>query len=503
MAIFSKGGSSTDGFKRSDRKAEAFFRHAETYADSRNYDAAISMYVDGLRHAPDNMEKHEELREVAMRRKVGGGKKPGMFGVKSVGDAPADKMLTAEKTASMDPTNPGLYVKVMEEAIAADRQEEEVNLGEVGYWAGNIAMEMMGQIKDPKQWIKLRDNFAALQQFDKAVECCKRAISLKPGDSNLMGELKELEAERYSHKSSEGSAEGGGFRGNLKDSDEQELARVAAGGGDAGDAFSRLVAARRAEWEEEPEDTDKLVKLVEALLKKEEDEPEREAIGLLKKAAEETGQYRYRVRAGDVQMRQINRHIRFLRNKMKKEGVDEESKAKLEQIMRQKLAFELKEYGDRVDHYPTDLGLKFELGKRQFLTKQFDDAISNFQQAKADPKNRAQSHYYLGKAYLHKEWSDEAVETLEEGIENYPHTDDALGKEMRYDLMLAYADAAEKNKNLEMSKKAERLGSELLRSDINFKDIRAQRDRLRDLSAKLSGGGEPSKSDDASTGGSE
>lgn len=155
--------------------------------------------------------------------------------------------------------------------------------------------------------------------------------------------------------------------------------------------------------------------------------------------------------------------------------------------MRQKLAFELKEFGERVDHYPTDLGLKFELGKRQFLTKQFDDAISNFQQAKADPKNRAHSHYYLGKSYLLKGWSDEAIETLKDGIANYPHTDDALAKEMRYDLMLAMADSGQRNRDLALAREAEKLASELLRSDINFKDIRAQRDRLRELSASLQG----------------
>ncbi|MEM1211230.1 MAG: tetratricopeptide repeat protein [Planctomycetota bacterium] len=482
-----EGSNSSGAFKRSDRKAEAFFRHAETTADARNYDYCVELYISGLRHQPDNLRRHEELREVAMRRKLAKGKKPGLMGVKSVGPSQVDKMLTAEKAASLDPTNYSLYVKFMDEAAAAEAEEPELHLGEVAYRAGLIAMEMMGPVKNAKVWIKLRDNFHAIHQYDKAIECCRRAVSLKPNDSSLLGDLKDLEAEKYAAKSSEKSEEGDGFRGNIKGSEEQELQRAAQATTSSGDALDRLITARRSELEENPEDPDLVTKLVDALLKKEQAEPEKEAIALLKRTAEQSGQYRFKVRAGDVAMRQFNRVIRQLRAKLKK-SPDDTLKQQLQQVMGQKLKFELKEYGDRVDHYPTDLTLKFELGKRQFMARQYDDAIGSFQQAKDDPKNKAQAHYYLGKAYLEKGWSDEAIETLDDGIKLHPATSDPLAKEMRYDKMIACVGVAESNQKTEMAEEAERLASELLKTDINYKDIRAQRDRIRELVQKLKDG---------------
>ena len=38
-------------------KARAFFEKAQKIAESNNFDYAIEMYLDGLRHAPDALEE--------------------------------------------------------------------------------------------------------------------------------------------------------------------------------------------------------------------------------------------------------------------------------------------------------------------------------------------------------------------------------------------------------------------------------------------------------------
>ena len=43
------------GVKRDARKGARFFEHASAVADAGNYDYAIQLYIDGLRHDPDNM----------------------------------------------------------------------------------------------------------------------------------------------------------------------------------------------------------------------------------------------------------------------------------------------------------------------------------------------------------------------------------------------------------------------------------------------------------------
>src|SRR5438067_548019 len=60
-------------------KARVFFERGRVVADTGQYDYAIEMYLQGLALDPDAVDGHRELRDVALRRKAGGGKKLGMF----------------------------------------------------------------------------------------------------------------------------------------------------------------------------------------------------------------------------------------------------------------------------------------------------------------------------------------------------------------------------------------------------------------------------------------
>src|SRR5262245_38104470 len=58
-------------------KGQAFFDRAKTVADTGNYDYAIEMYIQGLNREPFNVDQHKALREVAMKRRIAGGKSGG------------------------------------------------------------------------------------------------------------------------------------------------------------------------------------------------------------------------------------------------------------------------------------------------------------------------------------------------------------------------------------------------------------------------------------------
>ena len=66
---------------RDERKARRFFEHAQAMAETRNYDYAIELYIRGLAHDPDAMDKHQALHEVALDIQEGADMvmvKPGM-----------------------------------------------------------------------------------------------------------------------------------------------------------------------------------------------------------------------------------------------------------------------------------------------------------------------------------------------------------------------------------------------------------------------------------------
>jgi len=488
---FKVGGKEKDpdsGFKRDPRKARRFFEHGETTANARNYDYSINMYVSGLRHDPDNMTQHEALYDVAKRRKVGGGKPAGMGEkMKKLGPSPVDKMLHAEKLWAMNPLDEGLAGDTFKAAVDAFETEEELNIGEVAFWVGEIWLPMIGQQKKPsqKKFLLAKELFIRLDRYDKAVEACRKAAALNPSDTKLLLELKDLQAEQMMSEKKYGSGGEGDFRENLKDADKQEAIQqeeqIRKSGSDADD----IIARRRTEHEEDPQDAPKMQKLVDALVQRESAESEREAIELLHKAWEESGQYRLRVRMGDIKMKQFNRVLRQIKARIDKNPADQEMVKKYEAGKAKQLAFELQEFTDRCKNYPTDMGLRYELGRRLYTAQRYDDAIGAFQQAKADPKRRAISHEFLGRCYIHKEYLDEAVDTLAQGIEAHKIPDDRLAMDLRYLKMDAHVKLARKNNDAEHAKQAQQIASGIFQADINFRDIRQRMDEIKALIEEL------------------
>lgn len=473
------------------RKARKFFEHAETVADARNYDYAIELYVSGLRIDPDNLPKHEALHEVAKRRKVAGGKPAGFMQTKlgkfKGGGTTIDKMLQAEKFWAMDMLNAQHATEMMAQAAAADREHESLHMAEVAYWCGSIALELhvqSGKVKKGDPILRaLVENFTAIGAYDKAVEACRHLLRMDQTNTPLMQELKNLEAENTMQQAGYGSeekVEEGGFRKFVRDADKQKALEQDDSITQMRSRSDEIIARRRSELEEDPEDLDKRQKLVDALLAKETHEAESEAVELLKQSWEETGQYRYKVHMGDVQIKQYNRILRQLRAQLKESPDDAKIRGKYDEARKKQLAFELKEFEERVKNYPTDLALKFEYGRRLHAAGQLDEAIGMFQQAKQDPKHRAVAHQYLGDAYLRKEWLDEAVDTLRQGIEQHK-AEDRLSMEMRYTLMNALEKSAQKNNDLEQAQEAQKVASQILQTDISYRDIRDRAENLRQL----------------------
>jgi hypothetical protein len=479
------GPTDVQSFEGDPRKARKFFDHAETVAEAKNFDYAIEMYINGLRQDPDNMARHEQLLEVAKRRKVAGGKKAGLKDkLTSSGSDPVSKMLDAEKIWAMDFGDPALMREFMKRAVEADEAYDNLNLGEVAFWIGSMALDIPGLKPRVKDFVQLRDLFARIGRFDKAVEACKKALRLDMNNQTLLSELKNLEAEQYSAKNVENTQDDG-FRGNIKD--EAFASESQQGNTRAVSAVDAAIAKRKGEYEEDPEDLDRLGKLVDALLKKEAYDEEEQAMKLLALAHEQSGQYRYKVRAGDIKMKQYNRELRDLKKNLEVAPEDEYFQGRLKETIEEKQNFELGEYQERLKNYPTDLKLKYELGKRMYAADLVDEAIGLLQDAKREPKSKGQATLLLGRAFMDKGWTDEAIDTLAEGIQNHPLPDDALGKELRYEKLKALLASAEKTRKLDQAEEANGLASELLQMDINYKDIKQKKQAASKLLDGLRG----------------
>ena len=473
--------------KRDARKAVSFFRHAETVAETRNYNYAIECYINGLRHDPDNMIKHEALREIALRRKVSG-EGPAKLRERILrgGRDKVDKMLHAEMLWSKDPLHLGRALELMEKAAEADEDEPDLNLGELVHWVGVMVLEKGESQKAPSkaEILKVRDLFSRVGAWQEAVNATRVLIQADPDDLDLPEELKDLEAELAMKK--------GGYDADARDAVRDLALQETL---DAEDRISKseaesekIIARRREELAEEPEDVDRKLKLIRALAEPDVDESENEAIAMLEEVLEETGLYRHKTAIGDIKMKQMNRHLRLARDASRAAPDDDQLTERYKKLTKRRLALEMSEFTERVENYPTDMKWRYELGRRQFMIKQHDESIENFQRAKVDPKYRPASHCYLGRCYIIQEWFDEAIETLRSGLEGMVDKETPLALETQWYLCAALVQSALENKSVDLAKEAQKVASHILQTNVNYRDIKDRLDQIRALVKKLQQG---------------
>ena len=94
----------------------------------------------------------------------------------------------------------------------------------------------------------------------------------------------------------------------------------------------------------------------------------------------------------------------------------------------------------RVERYPNDLHLRFELGYQYYIYGDsdetfYDEAQKHLQLAQKSPKDRLQALYYLAMCFIKKGQRDMAVMQLETARDQIPTMDD-LKKKVVYQLGL-------------------------------------------------------------------
>jgi len=484
--------SEAEGYEPSAKKAGAFFKHAHATAETSQFDYSIDMFTSGLKWDPDNMTEREAMRDVAHKRKAGGGKKA-TGKDKRGAKTKLERMLVAEKVWAKDPLNFQTALAAMTKAVDVDEIYEQLNVGEVAYWYGEMVMEnpTLGDKPRADVFIKLTDLFERIEAWGKAVEACTFAARLAPNNTDLLSRLKDLSAEKTMvdggyNKTAKEREDGGLSLQSVQDLDAQRLQAAANAISKTDRDFVMLIEAARKQVEEMPDDPAFIRKLARLLAEKEMDEDENEAVEMLRNLHERlVDEYAIKVQYQDVEIRQKNRRLRALKKQWTASPQDADLRDEFMAMRDDVVRFELDVYNERVEQYGTDMKLRYEQGKRLMHFKKYEEAITSFQAAQTDPKLRTRAMRYLGACYVTQDWMQEAVDTFEDAIELHPFIDDDLGKEMRYQLMEAFMSLAEKEKSSDLAAKAKESASQILKIDINYRDIKKKMEQIRKLESNL------------------
>jgi len=449
-------------------KARAFFENGQKAAEKNNFDHAIDMYIEGLRYAPEALEEgHLPLVELALQRQGRGGKKPSMVEkIKRLrGKTPLEQMLNAEYLFAKDPSHLP-YAEAMLKAAVEGGYKKTAD------WIANLVFQTNNAAKKPsvQTYILLKNCYATLGEFDKAIVACQRAVRLRPDDGDLAEDFKNLSAEltmargKYDTESD--------FRESIKDRQEQEKLHAQSSVVKTDDYRISAVEDARKKLARDPYLPMNIFNLAEALSDLENDKAENEAIELLKNTYKARDDFSFKQRAGLLRIRQLRRKIREAKAALDANPNNGQARTKVEELIAQLNNTEMEHFRLCMENYPTDLQTKFEYAIRLVRSKRYNEAIPLLQEAQKDPRRKIASMNMMGFCFFMKGWLPDAIDIFTQAIDSYEIKEDAIAKELRYNLARAYEEQGDTQKALEIYRK-------LAQFDFAYRDVSQRVDKLR------------------------
>jgi tetratricopeptide (TPR) repeat protein len=449
-------------------KARTFFERAEEVAATDNFDYAIDLYLEGLKRSPEEIELgYKQLRQLALIRQAKGGKKPSMLEKMrhSRAKEPLEKMLNATYLLARDPDNL-VYVEALLHAAS------EGNYFKVVSWIGDVLLQANMSSEKPslEQFLLLRDCYLKAGIPERAVVTLQWATKLKPNSQELRDELRNLSADLTMAKGKYGQE--GDFRDSIKDKDIQAELQSQDRAVKTENYRIRAVEEARKALANKPDSPLNLMRLADALGDLADGKSEDQAIDLMESSFRHTGSFSFKKHAGELAIKAWRRRARDIKKRLDAEPENNALKAAFDQASHKLAIIELEHYKRCVENYPTDSGLKYQLGLCYLKGSLFDEAIPMFQEARKDPRNNVNALMKIGIAFFMKGWYTDALDVFKEAINTYDIKDDGTAKELQYNLGRTYEQQGDKANALEIYRK-------LAQIDYSYKDVRVRVDALR------------------------
>ena len=202
---------------------------------------------------------------------------------------------------------------------------------------------------------------------------------------------------------------------------------------------------------------------------------------MLENAYKSKNDFSFKQRAGQIKIKQFQRHIRHARAAAEAHPDDEQAQSKLAELSAELNKFELEHYRLCVQNYPTDLPAKYEYAVRLFQNERYDEAIPLLQEAQKDPRRTISAMNKIGLCFFFKGWLADAIDVFIRAIDSYEIKEDDVAKELRYNLGRAHEEQGDAGKALEIYRK-------LAQVDFAYKDVSQRVDRLRRKGAQPDAG---------------
>lgn len=446
---------------------KALFRKGNEALQRDNFDYAIALYNQILDKEPACVECRESLR-AAQNGKAGKGggffKKAMSFAGASplltkaklaVNRNPLEAIATAEQILNSDPHNSTAHKILAEAALVAEMPRTAV-----------LSLEaVVNDAPDDKHAVvQLATALAQAGNVNRAERLLSELCRAHPTDGELFKQLKNLSALKTMDESGyEKLGEGGGsYRDILKNKEEAVSLEQEKRVEKTGDVATRLIGEYEARLLNEPNNLKLLRDLGDLYTQKNEFD---RALGYYEriKAAEGGG--------GDSALDRniattVLRKYDYQISQLDPAASDYPERAA--QLQTEKLAYQLAECQKRMEHFPTDLIIRFELGQLYLQAGKVTEAIQELQKAQNNPHKRIAAMNLLAQCFMRRNMNDSAVRMIQNALKEKVGFDDEK-KELIYQLACVFEKMGKKQEALEQF-------TIIYESDIGYKDVAAKVD---------------------------
>jgi len=446
------------------REARTLYTKAQEAAQRENTDYAIALYNQVLEKEPGFFECRKALRVLQFKKAGSGG---GFFKKMLSGTAssplvakgqlalrsnPAGALAIAEQILNSDPNGSGGHKIIVEAAKALELPKTAV-----------LSYETLVK-NSPKDKNLAIDYALACAEAGNAAPGEKHLLDLiadNPTDGELKQALKDMSARKTLGEGGYGALESGkgSFRDVLKNKDEAVLLEQQNRVVKTEDRTESLIKEYEGRLQNEPNNLKLVRSLAELYTEKKQfdqafalyDRVKNSEMGNDPSLEQAIG--KTKVKQFDSQIEQVNPFA-------------PDHAAQVEQLKAAKLEFQVSECQKRVERYPTDLAIRYEMGALLYQIGKYSEAITEFQKAQQNPHKRLAAMGYLAKCYAKKKMYDFAARTLQNAIKEKLIFDDEK-KEMTYELGTVFENMGKKDDAIEQYKL-------IYEVDSGYKDVAAK-----------------------------
>lgn len=449
------------------RIAKTLFQKGTEAMAKENWDYAIDMFTDCVKLFPDNLLFRQTLRGVEYR-KYGNNKTGAKMG--SMRLMPIRGRIKKARMKSDWPTidqtaEEGLKVNPWDAQLNADMAESCENQGylDTAIYGYQRAVE-----SEPENVAYLKALGLLLEQkadYNTAIQCWERVLKLEPLNGEARSKIGALRADSVIKVGRYDEAEKAhevkrGYEERVSGPRPNEV---------AGPGMSEEADLQRA-TRKEPNNADNYVKL--ANYYKREGEFEK-AIAQFQKALDISGDPNLREQMEDIELDMLRRNFALAREAAAKDEANTQAAENAKALDRELVLREIDVFSRRIQRYPGNTKMKFDLGERLMRVKKYAQSIPLFQAAVSDPRVASEALVNLGECFLHEKQNKLAFRQFEKALPTI-NVNDHPDVYKRCHYVLGRLNEQDGN-----TEQAEHHYSEILAVDYDYKDVRTRLEKLQ------------------------